>query len=44
MAVEGEADKELMLSASACHIGGPNSVKPSQILLVIGITLEKAAL
>ena len=35
-AVAGEADRELMLSASACHIGGPNSVNPGQILLVYG--------
>ena len=32
----GEADRELTLSASACHIGGPNSVNPGQILLVYG--------
>ena len=33
-AVAGEADMELTLSASACHMGGPNSVNPGQILLV----------
>ena len=33
-AVAGEADKELTVTASACHIGGPNSVNPGQILLV----------
>ena len=35
-AVAGEADRELMLSASACHIGGLISVKPGQILLFYG--------
>ena len=33
----GEADKERLLSSSACRIGGPNSVNPGQILLVYGI-------
>ena len=33
----GEADSVSSLSASACHIGGPNSVNPGQILLVYGI-------
>ena len=28
--------KQTALSASACHIGGPNSVNPGQILLVYG--------
>ena len=32
-AVAGKADT---VSASACHIGGPNSVNPGQILLVYG--------
>ena len=32
----GEADRELTLSASACHIGGPNSANLGQILLVYG--------
>ena len=32
--VAGEADKELKLFASACHIGGPNFVNSSKSLLV----------
>ena len=36
-AVAGEADRELTLSGSACHVGGPNSVNPGQILLVYGM-------
>ena len=32
----GEADSVSSLSASACHIGGPNSVNPGQILLEYG--------
>ena len=36
-AVAGEADSVSSVSASACHIGGPNSVNPGQILLVYGI-------
>ena len=35
-AVPGKADKELTVTALACHIGGPNSVNPGQILLVYG--------
>ena len=35
-AVAGEADSVSSVSASACHIGGPNSVNPGQILLVYG--------
>ena len=35
-AVAGEADRELTLSSSVCHIGGPNSVNPGQIVLVYG--------
>ena len=35
-AVVGEADSVSSVSASACHIGGPNSVNPGQILLVYG--------
>ena len=35
-AVAGEADSVSFMSASACHIGGPNSVNPGQILLVYG--------
>ena len=35
-AVAGEADSVSSESASACHIGGPNSVNPGQILLVYG--------
>ena len=33
----GETDWELTLSASVCHISGPNSFKPGQILSVYGI-------
>ena len=33
----GKADVS-SVSASACHIGGPNSVSPGQILLVYGTT------
>ena len=36
-AVAGEAYSVSSVSASACHIGGPNSVNPGQILLVYGI-------
>ena len=32
----GEEDSVSFVSASACHIGGPNSVNPGQILLVYG--------
>ena len=32
-AVAGEADSVSSVSASDCHIGGPNSVNPGQILL-----------
>ena len=35
-AVTGEADSVSSVTASACHIGGPNSVTPGQILLVYG--------
>ena len=35
-AVAGEADSVSSVSASACHIRGPNSVNPGQILLVYG--------
>ena len=35
--VEEEADSVSSVSASAYHIGGPNSVNPGQILLVYGI-------
>ena len=38
-AVAGEADSVSAGSASACHIGGPNSVNPGQILLVYGTFL-----
>ena len=31
-AVEGEADSVSSVSASACHIGGPNYVNPGQIM------------
>ena len=37
----GEADTELTMTASACHIGGPNSVTPGQILLVYGTLCPK---
>ena len=37
IAVAGKADSVSSVSASACHIGGPNSVNPGQILLVCGI-------
>ena len=36
-AVAVKADSVSSVSASACHIGGPNSVNPGQILLVYGI-------
>jgi len=32
----GKADNVSSVSASACHIGGPNSVSPGEILLVYG--------
>ena len=35
-AVAGETDSVSYVSALACHIGGPNSVNPGQILLVYG--------
>ena len=35
----GEADSVSSVSASACHISGPNSVSPGQIVLVYGINL-----
>ena len=35
-AVAGEADSVSSVSASACHVGGPNSVNTGQILLVYG--------
>ena len=34
--VAGKADSVSSVSASACHIGRPNSVNPGQILLVYG--------
>ena len=43
-AVVGEADIVSSVSASACHIGGPNSVNPGQILLVYGIVFVGPAL
>ena len=36
-AVAVKADNVSSVSASACHIGGPNSVNPGQILSVYGI-------
>ena len=39
-AVAGKADSVSSVSASACHIGGPNSVNPGQILLVYGRCLN----
>ena len=41
-AVAGEADSVSSVSASACHIGGPNSVNPGQILLVYGTLIDKS--
>ena len=41
-AVAVEADSVSSVSASACHMGGPNSVNPGQILLVYGIVNEFA--
>ena len=35
-AVAGKVDSVSSVSASACHIGGPNSVNPGQIMLVYG--------
>ena len=35
-AAAGKADSVSFVSASACHIGGPNSVNPGQILLEYG--------
>ena len=35
-AVTGKADSASSVSASACHIDGPNSVNPGQILSVYG--------
>ena len=41
-AVAGEADSVSSVSASACHIGGPNSLlNPGQILLVYGTALTQ---
>ena len=40
-AVAGEADSVSFVSASACHIGGPNSINPGQILLVYGTSQEE---
>ena len=36
----GKADSVSSKSASACHIGGPNSVNPGQILLVYGMSYD----
>ena len=36
-AVAGKADNVSFESASACDIGGPNSVNPGQILLFYGM-------
>ena len=38
-AVAGDAGSVSSASASACHIGGPNSVNPGQILLVYGMEI-----
>ena len=43
-AVTGKADSVSSVSASACHIGGPNSVKPGQILLVYGKFLSNTCM
>ena len=42
-AVAGKADSVSTVSASACHIGGPNALNPGQILLVYGtkVSFEK---
>ena len=40
-AVADEADSVSSVSDSACHIGGPNSVNPGQILLVYDGALHK---
>ena len=40
-AVAGEVDSVSSVSASACHIGGPNYVNPGQILLVHGISARE---
>ena len=37
----GEEDIVRSVSASACHIGGPNYVNPGQILLVHGISARE---
>jgi len=37
--VAGKADSVSSVSASACHIGGPNSVNSGQILLVYGMSV-----
>ena len=39
-AVAGEADSDSSVLASACHIGGPNSVNHGQILLFYGTSLQ----
>ena len=39
-----KADDVSSVSASACHIGGPNSVKPDQILLVYDKLLSKTCM
>ena len=38
--VIGESDSVSTVSASACHIGGPNSVSHGQILLVYGTVFD----
>ena len=42
-AVADEANSVSYVSASACHIGGPNSVNPGQILLVYGTNKAHSA-
>ena len=43
-ALADKADSVSSVSASACHIGEPNSVNPGQILLVYGkYFLEKSS-
>ena len=39
--VSGEADSVSSGSAAVCHIGGPKSVHPGQILLVYGTPSKK---
>ena len=40
-AVAGEVENVISVSASACHMGGPNSVNPGQILLFYGTSYSR---